>query len=116
MFDNMSPIATRREGHERLCEVREQGWCRMGTELPVMFVFGFLVATILWLGLWFLWARPAEAAALRVKDAALQVREAAVRDKETVLLNCVAAKDQRDELRDKLQAENQQLDDDPKKH
>ena len=71
------------------------GW---GTELPVMFVFGFLVATILWLGLWFLWARPAEAAAL------------------TVLLNCVAAKDQRDELRDKLQAENQQLDDDPKKH
>ena len=89
------------------------GW---GTELPVMFVFGFLVATILWRGLWFLWARPAEAAALRVKDAALQVREAAVRDKETVLLNCAAAKDQRDELRDKLQAENQQLDDNPKKH
>ena len=83
------------------------GW---GTELLVMFVFGFLVATILWLGLWFFLARPAEAGELRAKEAALQAKEAALGDKETALLNCVAAKDQRDELRDKLQAENKQID------
>ena len=76
------------------------GW---GTELLVMFVFGFLVATILWLGLWFFLARPAQAAAVRTKEAAL-------RDKETALLNCVAAKDQRERLQDSLQSENKQLD------
>ena len=76
------------------------GW---GTELLVMFVFGFLVATILWLGLWFFLARPAEAGELRAKEAALQAKESA-------LLNCVAAKDQCDELRDKLQAGNKQID------
>src|SRR5712692_6950460 len=76
------------------------GW---GVELLIVFVSGFLVATMLWLGLWFFWTKPAQGAALEVKEAALQAKESA-------LLNCVAAKNQCDELKDRIQAENQQLD------
>lgn len=76
------------------------GW---GAELLAMFVFGFLLATMLWLGLWFFWMRPAQAAALQAKEGALRAKESA-------LLNCVAAKDQCNELNDKLQAENKQID------
>ncbi len=76
------------------------GW---GAELLVAFISGILLATVLWLGLWFFLARPVQAAAVRAK-------EAAVREKETTLLSCVAAKDQSNELKDKIQAENKQLD------
>src|SRR5882724_6973576 len=76
------------------------GW---GAELLIVFIPGFLLGTALWLGLWFFWTRPAQAAALQAKEGALKA-------KETALLNCVAAKDQCDELRDKLQAENKQTD------
>jgi hypothetical protein len=69
------------------------GW---GAELLIVFISGFLLATVLWLGLWFLLARPVQAAA--------------VREKETALLSCVATKDQSSELKDKVQAENKQLD------
>jgi len=58
---------------------------------------------MLWLGLWFFWTKPAQGAALEVKEAAFQAKESA-------LLNCVAAKNQCDELKDRDQAENQQLD------
>jgi hypothetical protein len=76
------------------------GW---GAELLAVFVSGFLVATILWLGLWFFRGRTAQSDAARTKEAALQA-------KETVLVNCVAAKNQCNELKDRVQAENQQLD------
>jgi hypothetical protein len=77
---------------------------RMGwsAELLAVFVSGFLLATILWLGLWSFWTRPAQAVALRAKEAAL-------RAKETALLNCVAAKDQCNELRAKIQGENGEI-------
>ena len=76
------------------------GW---GAELLAVFVSGFLVATVLWLALWFFLVRPAQSAPARTMEAAL-------REKETALLNCVAAKNQCEELKDKVQAENQQLD------
>lgn len=76
------------------------GW---GAELLAVFVSGFLVATILCLGLWLFLLRPAQSAAARTNEAAL-------REKETALLNCAALRNQCDELRDKVQAENQQLD------
>ncbi len=53
----------------------------------IVFTSGFLVATMFWLGLWLFLARPAQAGAVRTKEAAL-------REKETALLNCVVAKDQ----------------------
>ncbi len=68
------------------------GW---GVELLIVFVSGFLVATMLWLGLWFFWTKPAQGAALEVKEAAFQAKESA-------LLNCVAAKNQCDELKEAL--------------
>ncbi len=66
-----------------------------------VFVSGFVLATILWLGLWFFWTGPAQVAALWAKEGAL-------RAKETALLNCVAAKDQCNEFRAKIQAENEE--------
>ena len=75
------------------------GW---GAELLVVFISGFLLATMLWLGVWFFGARPGQAAAVRAKEAAL-------REKETALLNCVAAKDQCNELKAKIQAENGEI-------
>ena len=75
------------------------GW---DAELLAVFVSGILVATILWLALWFLRARPAQAVALQAKESALQAKEAA-------LLNCVAAKDQCTELKDKIQTANGEI-------
>ncbi len=75
------------------------GW---GAELVVVFVSGFLLATILWLGLWSFWAKPAQSAAGRAKEAALQAKESA-------LLNCLAAKNQCNELRAKIQGENGEI-------
>ncbi len=74
------------------------GW---RAELVATFVFGFLLATILWLGLWLLQLRPARAAAFQEKEAALRAKEAA-------LQNCVAAEDQCASLKDSLQAENKE--------
>ena len=76
------------------------GW---GAELLIMFSCGFLLATMLWVGLWFFWTRPAQAATLRAKETALQANEAA-------LLDCVAAKDQCNELKAKSDGENKALD------
>jgi len=76
------------------------GW---GVELLVVFIVGFLLSTMLWLGVWFFGARQGQVAAVRAREAAFQEKEAA-------LLNCVAAKDQSNELKDKIQAENKLLD------
>ncbi len=76
------------------------GWA---AELLVTFAFGFLLATLLWLGLWFFHTRPAQATALRAKETAL-------RAKETALVNCVALQDHRLALKDTLQAEIKQID------
>ena len=74
------------------------GW---RVELVATFVFGFSLATILWLALWLIQLRPARAAAFQEKEAALRAKEAA-------LQNCVAAADQRGRLKDGLQAENKE--------
>jgi hypothetical protein len=76
------------------------GWT---AELLVVFASGCLLATMLWLGLWFFWIRPAEAAASSAKDAALH-------EKEVALVTCVAAKDQCNQLKNKIQAENKKID------
>src|SRR5947209_112060 len=75
------------------------GWT---AELLVMFVSGFLLATMLWLALWFFQLKPAQAAALRAQESGLQAKESA-------LVNCVAAKDQCNELKDKIRAENGEI-------
>ncbi len=76
------------------------GW---RAELVATFIFGFSLATILWLALWLIQLRPARAAAFQEKEAALRAKEAA-------LQNCVAAADQCGRLKDSLQAGNKQLD------
>ncbi len=75
------------------------GWT---AELLVMFVSDFLLATMLCLALWFFQLKPAQAAALRAKEGALQA-------KETAFLNCLAEKNQCSELKDKIQAENGEI-------
>lgn len=40
-----------------------------GRELLLVFVFGFVTATVLWLGAWYVYARPAQAASLRSCEA-----------------------------------------------
>ena len=76
------------------------GW---RAELVATFLFGFSLATVLWLALWLIQLRPARAAAFREKEGALRAKEAA-------LQNCVAAADQCGRLKDSLQAGNKQLD------
>jgi len=75
------------------------GW---GAELLAVFISGFLLATMLWLGVWFFGARQGQ-------EAEVRAREAAVREKETALLNCVAAKDQCIQQKANLQAENGEI-------
>ncbi len=67
-------------------------------ELLVMFVSGFLLAT----GSMVLPAETGPSRALRVQESGLQAKESA-------LVNCVAAKDQCNELKDKIQAENGEI-------
>jgi hypothetical protein len=74
-----------------------------GAELVFIFFCGFLLATVLWLGLWFFWRRPAQAAALQANEGVLKAKDSA-------LLKCVAAKDQGDKLKDELQAQNKRID------
>ena len=75
------------------------GWT---AELLVMFVSGFLLASMLWLALWFFQLKAAQAAALRAKESALQT-------KQTALLNCVTEKNQCRELKERIQAENGEI-------
>jgi len=75
------------------------GW---GAELLAVFISGFLLATMLWLGVWFFGARQGQ-------EAEVRAREAAVREKETALLNCVAARDQCNQQKANLQAENGEI-------
>ena len=77
------------------------GW---RVELVATFIFGFSLATIIWLALWLIQLRPARAAVFQEKEAALRTKEATLR-------NCVAAKDQYERLHGRLQSENEQLDD-----
>jgi uncharacterized protein HemX len=76
------------------------GWT---IELIVTFVLGFVLATALWVGVWFFWAKPARATALQKTETALRARE-------TALQECVAAKDQCNELKNRMQAENTEMD------
>ncbi len=59
------------------------GW---GAELVIVYISGFLLATMLGLGLWFIWA-PGRAAAFQEKEATWRAKVAA-------LEKCVAAEDQ----------------------
>lgn len=68
------------------------GWA---AELLIMFVFGFLLATLLWVGLWWFQAKPAHAAALQAH--------------ETELNKCLGAKELCDSQRVKILAENQEV-------
>ncbi|MBI4461485.1 MAG: hypothetical protein HY653_01120 [Acidobacteria bacterium] len=70
-----------------------RGW---SVELFLMFSFGFALASIIWLGLWFFQIRPAHAATLKAR--------------ETALVECTTAKDQCNELKDKIQAEKEEID------
>lgn len=76
------------------------GWA---AELLVVFFAGFLLASLLAAGAWFVAVRPGYSAALREKEAALRQKEAA-------LLHCTQAKDQSSGLIEKLEAENGELD------
>lgn len=73
-----------------------------GTELLVVFLGGFLLASLIAMGGWYFVLRPGHEAALRVKEAALK-------EKEVALIHCAAAKDQCHEAREKLQAENGEI-------
>lgn len=76
----------------RMKYMSSAGWT---AELLVVFVSGFVAATMLWLGLWFLQAKPAHAAALQAKETALQ--------------KCAAAKEQCTDLKGKIQGENEEI-------
>jgi hypothetical protein len=76
------------------------GWA---AELLVVFFAGFLLASLLAAGAWFVAVRPGYAAALRRKEDALRQKEAA-------LLHCTQAKDQSKGLIEKLEVENGELD------
>jgi uncharacterized membrane protein YccC len=75
------------------------GWAG---ELFVMFLFGFVLASMVWLGLWFIQAKPAHTAALEVKEAALEAKSAA-------LEQCLGANQELNALRDRAQADNEEL-------
>lgn len=61
-------------------------------ELLVMFVVGLVLATILWLGLWLLSVKPAQAIALQAQKTALE--------------KCLAEKDLCSQVKAKLEADN----------
>lgn len=66
------------------------------TELFLVFVLGFLAATVLWLGLWFFQTRPAQAAAVQEKESALE--------------KCLAATELCDQTKAKFRTEKEELD------
>ena len=65
------------------------------TELSLVFILGFALATILWLGLWFFQTKPAQAAALQVHESQLH--------------RCLAEKELCRQRSEKLQGENQAI-------
>ena len=64
-------------------------------ELWVMFLIGFVLATVLWLGLWFFQTRPAQAAAFQAQKSELQ--------------NCQAEKQLCSQRKEELEGQNQQV-------
>lgn len=73
------------------------------SELFFVFAAGFLVATLLWLGLYFYQARPAQADAL-------QAQEATLREADARLRQCSAEKDGLAQLNQQLESEVNELD------
>jgi len=65
------------------------------TELALMFALGFVLASALWLGLWFYHAQPAQAAAID--------------QKESVLTACEAERDQFQKQAEEVQFQNEDL-------
>jgi len=71
------------------------------TELTVTFFLGFTLATGLWLGLWFLQARPAQAVAMDEREAELAACQTAREELQKSHETIAAAKQQLDtELRE----------------
>ena len=68
------------------------GWT---TELIATFVLGFILATLLWVGLWFFKTKPDYATAVHAR--------------ETALRECVAARKDCDGLRSNAAAENENI-------
>jgi hypothetical protein len=60
-----------------------------------MFVIGFVLATVLWLGLWFFQTRPAQAAAFEAQKSELQ--------------SCLIEKADCSQQRGELQGQNQEV-------
>jgi cell division protein FtsB len=73
------------------------------SELAVMFGVGFAAATLLWLGLWFFQARPAQASAFQAQETELQQAQ-------TALAQCQASVQLLTEDKEMLEAEVKQLD------
>ncbi len=69
-----------------------RGWT---IELCLVFVLGFLAATVLWLGLWFLETKPAQAAVVQEKESALE--------------KCLAANNLCDQTKKEIQAQQEDL-------
>ena len=67
-------------------------------ELFFVFVAGFLVATLFWLGLYFYQARPAQADAM-------QAQEATLREADARLRVCSAERDRLGQLNQRLESE-----------
>jgi hypothetical protein len=72
-------------------------------ELFFIFVAGFLLATLFWLGLYFYQARPAQADAL-------QAQETTLREADARLRQCRAEEDRLGQLNQRLEAEVSELD------
>lgn len=75
-------------------------WAR---ELSFAFGGGFLLASLLWLGLWYFEARPTQADAI-------QEKESAVQEMESRLKECATARSQALESNERLESEVAQLD------
>lgn len=54
-----------------------RNWTR---ELAIVFAMGFAAATVLWLGLWFFQARPAQAGVLEAQGSELQTAQTELRE------------------------------------
>src|SRR5215510_1992343 len=91
--------AEQRRGGSAMKVSHGMGW---GAELGIVFASGFLLATFLWLGLWFFVARP-------VQPNAARQTETVLRERETALEHCAAARNECSELNGKIQAENQRV-------
>ncbi len=73
------------------------------SELAVVFGTGFAVATLLWLGVWFFQARPAQASALEAQGSELQ-------QVQSELAQCQASEKLLTEDKEILETEVKQLD------